>query len=247
MGVVLSNPVAIKTARFCTHLLKVGWKMAKQFSPHIYPEWGELISDLSTDKQAEIFNAILQYPNVDINSGIWRFIKSQIDRDYEEFLERCKKNGANSRNYWASKRNQSESNDNQSISNDILNGNININEEHKQETETKKKNKQKEKISFSDVFDWESLFDYWESWKKGGRYKNEESRNRMLAKLKDLTGNDFELAKKAICHCIDQGYQGFSNGGELFYKPPKLQSKPPEMSEDEKRKQQELIDKIFGE
>lgn len=87
--------------------------------------------------------------------------------------------------------------------------------------ETKKKNKQKEKISFSDVFDWESLFDYWESWKKGGRYKNAESRKRMLARLKELTGNDFELAKKAICHCVDSGYQGFANGGELFYKPSK--------------------------
>lgn len=114
--------------------------------------------------------------------------------------------------------------------------------------ETKKKNKQKEKISFSDVFDWESLFDYWESWKKGGRYKNEESRSRMLIKLKDLTRNDFEMAKKAICHCVDQGYQGFSNGGELFYKPPKDPPKPPEMSaEEESKKRLELINKLFGE
>ena len=81
--------------------------------------------------------------------------------------------------------------------------------------------KSPKKISFSDVFDWESLFDYWECWKKGGRYKNAESRNRMFARLKELTGNDFELAKKAICHCVDSGYQGFANGGELFYKPSK--------------------------
>ena len=79
----------------------------------------------------------------------------------------------------------------------------------------------KRKISFSDVLDWESLFDYWESWKKGGRYKNAESRSRMLAKLKELTGNDFDLAKRAICHCVDSGYQGFANGAELFYKPSK--------------------------
>ena len=65
------------------------------------------------------------------------------------------------------------------------------------------------------------MFDYWESWKKGGRYKNAESRSRMLAKLKELTGNDFDLAKRAICHCVDSGYQGFANGAELFYKPSK--------------------------
>lgn len=81
--------------------------------------------------------------------------------------------------------------------------------------------KSPKKLSFSDVLDWESLFDYWESWKKGGRYKNAESRGRMLAKLKELTGNDFDLAKRAICHCVDSGYQGFANGAELFYKPSK--------------------------
>jgi hypothetical protein len=87
--------------------------------------------------------------------------------------------------------------------------------------EDKKKNKQKEKISFSDVFDWESLFQYWEENKKGGAYKTDESRQRMLAKLKELTCGDFEFAKQTICHAVDNKYQGFCNGGELFYKPPK--------------------------
>ena len=109
----------------------------------------------------------------------------------------------------------------------------------------KKKNKQKEKISFSDVFDWESLFDYWESRKKGGRYKTAESRSRMLARLKDLTGNDFELAKKAICHCVDSGYQGFCNGNELFYKPANDPPKPPDVSAEEERKRQEIINRLF--
>ena len=93
----------------------------------------------------------------------------------------------------------------------------NVNEKCKYE----KEKQTKRKISFSDVLDWESLFDYWESWKKGGRYKNAESRSRMLAKLKELTRNDFDLAKRAICHCVDSGYQGFANGAELFYKPSK--------------------------
>ena len=99
-----------------------------QFSPIIYPEWGELISDLSVEEQAAIFNAILKYPNVEINSGIWRFIKSQIDKDYEMFQLKCRKNKENSRNYWANKTNKKPndiaryrtiSNDIPSISNDI--------------------------------------------------------------------------------------------------------------------------------
>ena len=76
----------------------------KQFSPKIYPEWGELIAELPLNKQAEIFNAIIKYPTVEIDSGVWRFIKSQIDRDFEEFDKRCKKNGETSRNYWKQKR-----------------------------------------------------------------------------------------------------------------------------------------------
>lgn len=75
----------------------------KQFSPRLYPEWGELLSDLPAEKQAEIFNAILKYPNVELNSGIWRFIKSQIDKDYEEFLERSNKNKEAIKNYWDKK------------------------------------------------------------------------------------------------------------------------------------------------
>ena len=112
--------------------------MAKQFSPHVYPEWGELISDLPIEKQAEIFNAILKYPNVDLDNGVWRFIKSQIDKDYKLFQERCKKNGEISRDYWQSKRNRTNPNESERLSgdnrtnpNDILN--ININSKHKQE------------------------------------------------------------------------------------------------------------------
>lgn len=105
--------------------------------------------------------------------------------------------------------------------------------------------KSPKKISFSDVLDWESLFDYWESWKKGGRYKTAESRGRMLARLKELTGNDFELAKKAICHCADSGYQGFCNGNELFYKPANDPPKPPETSAEDERKRQEIINRLF--
>lgn len=82
----------------------------------------------------------------------------------------------------------------------------------------KKENIIKEKICFDDVVDWETLFTYWENNKSGGKYKNKESRNRMLDRLKKLTGNNFEFAKECIVFCIDSGYQGFCNGNELYYK-----------------------------
>lgn len=217
----------------------------KQFSPRIYPEWGELISDLSPEKAQEIFMAICQYPNRNPDVGVWRFIKSQIDRDYAEFVEKAARNKEVIKSYWANKgeRTLSDvkrplSDDERTLTNENLNENVNKNM-------NKKKNKQKEKISFSDVFDWESLFDYWESRKKGGRYKTAESRSRMLARLKELTGNDFELAKKAICHCVDSGYQGFCNGNELFYKPVNDPPKPPDMSAEDERKRQEIINRLF--
>lgn len=210
----------------------------KQFSPRIYPEWGELVSDLSPEKAQEIFMAICQYPNRNPDIGVWRFIKSQIDRDYAEFVEKAARNKEVIKSYWANKGERTLSDVKQPLTNENLNENVNKNM-------NKKKNKQKEKISFSDVFDWESLFDYWESRKKGGRYKTAESRSRMLARLKELTGNDFELAKKAICHCVDSGYQGFCNGNELFYKPANDPPKPPDVSAEEERKRQEIINRLF--
>lgn len=217
----------------------------KQFSPRIYPEWGELVSDLSPEKAQEIFMAICQYPNRNPDIGVWRFIKSQIDRDYAEFVEKAARNKEVIKSYWANKGERTLSDVKQQLSDDerpLTNENLN---ENVNKNMNKKKNKQKEKISFSDVFDWESLFDYWESRKKGGRYKTAESRGRMLARLKELTGNDFELAKKAICHCVDSGYQGFCNGNELFYKPANDPPKPPETSAEDERKRQEIINRLF--
>ena len=118
---------------------------------------------------------------------------------------------------------------------------------NKQETRNIKQELLKEKqtkrnISFSDALDWDSLFQYWEENKKGGMYKTHESRTRMLDKLKELTNNDFNLAKLSICHAIDNKYQGFCNGGELFYKPPKGGFKTAE----QEQRERELIDKCWG-
>jgi len=92
---------------------------------------------------------------------------------------------------------------------------------YKKEIRNKEQEKEKEKkkkLSFDDVSDWNDLMTYWEENKKGGKYKSDDSRERMLERLKCLTGNDFDFAKQAICHCIDNGYQGFCNGNELYYK-----------------------------
>lgn len=76
----------------------------------------------------------------------------------------------------------------------------------------------KEKLKENDIFDWNTLFTYWEQNKKGSKYKDDESRGRMLKKLKELTNNNFTFAKEAIFFAIDNGYQGFCNGSELYYK-----------------------------
>lgn len=84
----------------------------KQFAPHVYPEWGELISDLEPEKAKEVMMAIFQYPNYNPNIGIWRFIKSQIDKDYQEFIARNQAHKEVVKKYWDNKGEQKETKDN---------------------------------------------------------------------------------------------------------------------------------------
>lgn len=74
------------------------------------------------------------------------------------------------------------------------------------------------KLKETDIVDWNTLFTYWEQNKKGSKYKDDESRGRMLKKLKELTNNNLPFAKEAIFFAIDNSYQGFCNGSELYYK-----------------------------
>lgn len=99
----------------------------KQFSPHIYAEWGELFECLNVEQKADILMAITQFPNYEpVNNPIWNFIKSQLQKDYECFVEKCEKNGQISRNYWKNKSKKKEhhliseeQNINRTISNEI--------------------------------------------------------------------------------------------------------------------------------
>ena len=75
----------------------------KQFSPHIYAEWGELFKTLNDKQKAEILMGITLFPNYEPDVPIWDFIKSQLEKDYELFVAKCNKNKEISRNYWNNK------------------------------------------------------------------------------------------------------------------------------------------------
>jgi hypothetical protein len=84
----------------------------KQFSPHVYQEWGELYKICNSEQLKELLIAITQYPNYTPNDcPIWSFIKSQIDKDYNEFLNRCEAHREAIQNYWGTKENKDNHND----------------------------------------------------------------------------------------------------------------------------------------
>lgn len=92
----------------------------KQFAPHIYPEWGELFEELTAEQNSEILFAITKFPNYEPKGvPVWKFIKSQLQKDFENFTAKCKKRGEAARTYWGNKGEQMISNDNKSITNNI--------------------------------------------------------------------------------------------------------------------------------
>ena len=161
---------------------------------------------MPVEKQAAIFQAILQYPNIDVDCGVWRFIKSQIDKDFEDFNARCKKNGEISRNYWKEKNDTDRipndtdripndtdriPNDTDRIPNDTLNINVNVNEEqeykHKQEQELFLKNN---KIVFRE-FDIEKINSILEKYGLPQiKILTDERKNKLKQRIKDAGGFD---------------------------------------------------------
>ena len=147
---------------------------------------------MPVEKQAAIFQAILQYPNIDVDCGVWRFIKSQIDKDFEDFNARCKKNGEISRNYWKEKNDTDRiPNDTDRIPNDTLNINVNVNEEqeykHKQEQELFLKNN---KIVFRE-FDIEKINSVLEKYGLPQiKILTDERKNKLKQRIKDAGGFD---------------------------------------------------------
>ena len=157
---------------------------------------------MPVEKQAAIFQAILQYPNIDVDCGVWRFIKSQIDKDFENFNARCKKNGEISRNYWKEKNNTDRipndidripndvdriQNDIDRIPNDILNININVNEEQEHKQELYLKNN---KIVFRE-FDIEKINSVLEKYGLSQiKILTDERKNKLKQRIKDAGGFD---------------------------------------------------------
>ena len=118
-------------------------KKKKQFCPFIYSDWGELFEAISVEQRAELLLAITKFPEYEPKDvPIWNFIKSQLNKDYQNFVEKCEKNSEISQSYWERVR----SNESERIPNES--------ERHpklkpltKTKTKTKKENKkEKEEI-----------------------------------------------------------------------------------------------------
>ena len=53
------------------------------------PNVAILIKDMSDAECAEILKCIFEYPNRDCDIGLWKYIKTQIDRDAQKYKEKC--------------------------------------------------------------------------------------------------------------------------------------------------------------
>lgn len=127
-------------------------KKKAQFSPHIYAEWGELFKNLTPEQQGQILMGITMYPNYNPeNNPVWSFIKSQIDKEFESFNERCEKNSTISKNYW----NQTKASGTERIPNDTeRHPKQELEHKQEQEQELKEKNKKEKRPSLQEVIDY---------------------------------------------------------------------------------------------
>ena len=123
-------------------------KKKKQFSPHIYAEWGELFDAISIEERAELLLAITKFPEYEPkNVTIWNFIKSQIQKDYEIFLDKCESNSLIIKNYWTKRKQKKDTNENECIPKRITNNELRITK-----TDNKEKEKLKKEKEISDSF-----------------------------------------------------------------------------------------------
>lgn len=53
------------------------------------PNIAILIKDMSDAECAEILKCIFEYPNRDCDIGLWKYIKTQIDRDARKYKDKC--------------------------------------------------------------------------------------------------------------------------------------------------------------
>lgn len=90
----------------------------------IDPSWLTLIENLSDKDKAEIFMCILEYPNREHDSGVWRYIKKQIDDMADKYHAKCERMQQNGLMRWAAKNTKSD------VKEDNSKENKNINNKH---------------------------------------------------------------------------------------------------------------------
>ena len=69
----------------------------------IDPSWITLVENLSDKDKADIFMCILDYPNREHDSGVWRYIKKQIDDMADKYHAKCERMQQNGLMRWAAK------------------------------------------------------------------------------------------------------------------------------------------------
>jgi len=78
----------------------------------INPEWLSIVRDLSTEQKAEILTCLFSYPaHVETESGIWEYMRKQIDRDTEKYQVKVRTLSDNRQKRW-----DNEQKDNRNVS-----------------------------------------------------------------------------------------------------------------------------------
>lgn len=71
------------------------------FQPTVRQSWAGTLSYLSNEEKAKIFEAIVKYPSIDLDSPFWReTVKPDLDLQHEKFISSCKAKGIASKSFW---------------------------------------------------------------------------------------------------------------------------------------------------
>lgn len=57
----------------------------------IDPNMAILVKDMPESECAELLHCIFEYPNRDSNLIVWKYMKTQIDRDAQKYREKCER------------------------------------------------------------------------------------------------------------------------------------------------------------
>lgn len=74
----------------------------------IDPAWRALVEPLPDKDKADLFMCILDYPNRNQDSGVWRYIKQELDEMAEKYRAKCERMQQNGLMRWANKHTKSD-------------------------------------------------------------------------------------------------------------------------------------------